>query len=236
MLIGRSSAPWPAVMGTVGRGGASRPHAHHALHVVVCKEGRLRVRGKSGPWRSSFGVVTAPDVPHALDAEGREVALVFVEPESDVGAELLRAMKEEIELLPAIFDPSGEMVVRRAIAALGGSDRAPVRALHPRVKRVLATLNQGGDPSLATLARLAGLSEGRLMHAFTESVGIPLRPYVLWLKVQRAAFGIATGLPLAQAATTAGFADAAHMTRTFRRMFGMTPSAIRSQLVQAARG
>jgi AraC-like DNA-binding protein len=67
------------------------------------------------------------------------------------------------------------------------------------------------------------------MHVFTESIGVPLRAYLLWCKLQRAAAGVATGLPLSQAAAAAGFADAAHMTRAFRRMFGMTPSALRPE-------
>jgi transcriptional regulator GlxA family with amidase domain len=67
------------------------------------------------------------------------------------------------------------------------------------------------------------------MHAFTESVGIPLRPYLAWLKLQRAAAGVAAGRQLAQVAVSAGFADAAHMTRAFRRMFGTAPSALRPE-------
>jgi AraC-like DNA-binding protein len=76
-----------------------------------------------------------------------------------------------------------------------------------------------------------------LMHAFTESVGLPLRPYLRWLRVQRAAAAIAAGQPLAQAAASAGFSDAAHMSRTFRDMFGLPPSALaeRSQFMQASR-
>ena len=64
------------------------------------------------------------------------------------------------------------------------------------------------------------------MHVFTESVGIPLRPYLLWLKLQRAATSIVNGVRLTEAAFEAGFADSAHMSRTFKRMFGMTPSAL----------
>jgi hypothetical protein len=51
--------------------------------------------------------------------------------------------------------------------------------------------------SLEALAGEVGLSPGRRMHVFTESIGIPLRPYVAWLKLQRAAAAIASGQPLA---------------------------------------
>jgi AraC-like DNA-binding protein len=57
-----------------------------------------------------------------------------------------------------------------------------------------------------------------------------LRPYIAWLRLQRAAAAIAAGMPLAHAATEAGFADAAHMSRSFRRMLGISPSSLRASL------
>jgi AraC-like DNA-binding protein len=64
------------------------------------------------------------------------------------------------------------------------------------------------------------------MHAFTESLGIALRPYILWLRVQRACRELANGASVTEAALRAGFADAAHLSRTFRRMLGTTPREI----------
>ena len=80
------------------------------------------------------------------------------------------------------------------------------------------------DLSLKTLAGIAGLSPSRFMHAFTESVGVPVRPYILWLRLQRAACDLTDGASVTSAAHRAGFSDAAHLTRTFRRMLGATPS------------
>ena len=82
--------------------------------------------------------------------------------------------------------------------------------------------------SLEGLARAVGLSPSRLMHVFTSSVGIPLRPYLAWLRVQRAAIEIVSGNSLTDAALASGFADAAHMSRTFRRMLGIPPSLLRA--------
>jgi len=62
------------------------------------------------------------------------------------------------------------------------------------------------------------------MHIFTESVGVPLRPYILWLRLQRAACDLMEGYSVTSAAHSAGFSDGAHLTRTFRRMLGMTPT------------
>jgi AraC-like DNA-binding protein len=112
--------------------------------------------------------------------------------------------------------------------------------IHPRVNRVLRYLREqlgsAEDLSLTTLAGVAGLSESRLMHAFTESLGIALRPYILWLRVQQACSELAKGASVTEAAVRAGFSDAAHLSRTFRRMLGTTPREIaaRRRVAQGA--
>jgi AraC-like DNA-binding protein len=233
---------WPPLLATLAPGERSAAHAHHGMHLVMRRSGELRVRAGGGPWRRAPGVLTAPDVPHAIDAAGGEVLLVFLDPESDAGTALRAVLDGPLRLLgererAALRDARPEAIMReegvafsaRALALLGGPRLPRTRPLHPRVRRLLRALRDRApdDPSLEALARAAGLSPGRLMHAFTESIGVPLRPYLAWLRLQRAAAAIVAGAPLADAAHAAGFSDAAHMSRTFRRMLGLPPSALR---------
>jgi AraC-like DNA-binding protein len=236
---------WPPLLATRGPGSRSALHTHHAMHFIVCLEGSMRVRaGASARWRRASGVLTAPDAPHAIDASGCDVLLVFLDPDSDVGRALWAVIPAPVRLLSAaectalVRDPDPVAIMRTggvawtqaALTALGGPHRAPRRVIHPRVRallRLLRTGSAGREQSLETLARAVGLSPGRLMHAFTESIGLPLRPYLLWLKLQRAAGAIVAGASLTDAAHAAGFADAAHLSRTFRRMFGAAPSMMR---------
>ena len=71
-----------------------------------------------------------------------------------------------------------------------------------------------------------GLSPSRFLHLFTTSIGVPLRPYVLWLRLPCGARELARGKSVAGAAHAAGFSDAAHFTRTFRRMIGASPRQV----------
>jgi transcriptional regulator GlxA family with amidase domain len=220
-------------------------HAHHALHFALALQGAVRVRTAAADgWTSAAGVLTAADVPHAVDALGVEVMLVFLDPESEAGGCFAAALEGPVRLLsdeerdalvrdvvPRVILRSGaEAWVRTAAQVLrvqAPADRHPV---HPRVRRVLTVLRAEGVSeitSLETLAALVGLSPGRLMHVFTESIGIPLRPYLAWLRVQRAATAIVNGHSMGDAAHGAGFADSAHMTRTFKRMLGVVPSLLR---------
>ncbi len=63
-------------------------------------------------------------------------------------------------------------------------------------------------------------------HLFAEQTGMGLRPYVLWRRFLRVWELLSGGASLSGAAHAAGFADAAHLTRTSRAMFGFPPSAV----------
>ncbi len=234
---------WPPILATWGPGGQSELHAHHAWQIIVPMNGMLRARASlRARWRDAAAILVAPDAPHAVDARGGDVLIVFVEPRSDVGRRLRGTGITAVEVPrpPGSLDRSTVAASLPGLLEALGASTAAGRA-HPAIARVLRHLAQlapgeGGDTSLAALAQVAGLSPGRFMHAFTETVGVPLRPYLLWQRLGHAAAAIAAGEPLSAAAAKAGFADAAHLTRTFRRMFGTSPSEARrrSQIVQEA--
>jgi AraC-like DNA-binding protein len=83
-----------------------------------------------------------------------------------------------------------------------------------------------GQITLAALAKAVCLSSSRLAHRFREATGVPLRRYVLWCRLRAAAEAAMRGSNLTEAAHLAGFADSAHLSRTFRAMFGVTPSLL----------
>jgi AraC-like DNA-binding protein len=64
----------------------------------------------------------------------------------------------------------------------------------------------------------------RFAHLFSEHVGLSFGRYLLWRRVTRAVLLASGGESLSHAAHAAGFADAAHFTRTFVKMFGIAPS------------
>lgn len=237
--------PWPPVLATLGPGWRGALHSHHSLHFVLAVQGELRVRtSASGRWWSAAGVLTASDAQHAIDADGVEILVVFLDPESDAGATFRPGLDRPVRLLSeqernalvrdviprTLMRGGAEDWVREAARTLQVTAPAPLRTIHPGVRRLLAELRAGGLDSATSLEALAAsvrLSPSRLMHVFTASTGIPLRPYLAWLKLQRAARAIVNERPLGEAAHAAGFADAAHMSRTFRRMLGIPPSSLR---------
>jgi AraC-like DNA-binding protein len=103
------------------------------------------------------------------------------------------------------------------------------------LRRVRADNLDRRQTSLPTLAAIAGLSPSRFMHVFTESVGIPLRPYLLWLRVQRAACALMSRATVTEAAHLAGFSDAPHLARALRRTLGMTPRQLMQRVTNTNR-
>src|SRR5215467_3980927 len=92
--------PWPPLLATRGPGWPPALHAHHAMHMVLALDGRLRVRtSPRGRWATAAGVLTSPDSPHAIDGRGREMLVIFFDPESDVGAALGPPIRAPLRLI-----------------------------------------------------------------------------------------------------------------------------------------
>jgi AraC-like DNA-binding protein len=145
----------------------------------------------------------------------------------------------------SVLEPAVVDALRREVSTITDSSHSHVRAwdaiiarlstgserprtLDPRVRRVAAVLKRefATPRRVGELAQLVKLSEGRLTHLFSEEMGLPLRQYVLWLRVRDVVFSLAAGATLTQAAHDAGFSDSPHLSRTFRAMFGDPPSIL----------
>jgi AraC-like DNA-binding protein len=228
---------WPAAMIVWGPGFTAAMHSHHCVQLVMAMQGTLLVRSaRADKWRRCGAALIRPDAFHEIDARVGTVLIAFVDPESELGAALsdridgniLCITARQVERWRSALRPelSGARVDRWLRTQV--LDQRRTLNLHPRVYRVLKYLRQRrgapDDVSLKTLAEISGLSQSRFMHVFTESVRVPLRRYILWLRLQRAACELMGGVTVTKAAHSAGFSDAAHLDRTFRRMLGATPT------------
>lgn len=74
--------------------------------------------------------------------------------------------------------------------------------------------------------------EGRFRHLFVAQTGTSLRAWLLWARVDHAMASAFHGQSWTEAAHAAGFADAAHLTRTCRRVFGIAPSMLVPEQLQ----
>ncbi|MEO8594998.1 MAG: helix-turn-helix domain-containing protein [Candidatus Solibacter sp.] len=219
-------------------------HAHHAIQIVVALDGMVAICGEDNRWRRGPGIIVQPDVVHSFDCNGARGAMLFVDPESNEGAWLQRALEQEIAVVPEarlassvselrtfIEQPIESMevgdLIRHCVHALSPG-APPARRLDQRITKVLDAIRARDDLriSLNEAAQLAFLSPSRFAHLFKDQVGLPYSRYMLWRKLTRAMVAIASERTIAAAAQAADFADAAHLTRTFYQMVGMAPSVL----------
>lgn len=211
--------------------GATDVHAHHAFQCVRVPTGTIALADGRGVRVDLGAALIPPDARHAIVAP-TIAALLYVERESRDGRALLETMQAGPSArswhCDALATIDADAPVDAWLRALRGEVPRP-RLLHPGMRRALRMIDDrlDGPLRLADLAAIAGVSEGRLSHLFADEIGLGMRPYVLWRRLERAAHVLATGrTSLTEVAHAAGFADAAHLSRTFRRMFGIAPSEI----------
>ncbi|MBM3599467.1 MAG: helix-turn-helix transcriptional regulator [Alphaproteobacteria bacterium] len=220
-------------------------HAHHAIQVAMGLGGRFQL-ATPDLHVAGDAVAVAPDAGHTFAAEGL-IALLFIEPESRQGRAIAARLfggGSLVAIPPGLLGNFRERIAvafhgkgrndaaladlgRALIGHLAGDARADVPDL--RIRKVIAWAGKQLDEpvSLSDAAPIAGLSAGRLRHLFVQQTGLPFKTYLLWLRLTRAVACFAAGKSLTDAAHDAGFSDSAHLSRTFRRMFGVTPASLR---------
>ncbi len=232
----------------IGRAGDVVPrHAHYAIQIAFGAVPGIRFRAdEQEAWTEYAGAVVASRHPHAMDATHvHPNAVLLVEPETPEG----RALGERCRHGGIAPIPEAEIADARAALFGAWAERRSVDAIADAARRVVRTLAGGAGPPAASDERIlratafihahldapltldvvaaeAYLSPSRFRHLFVEQTGVGLRPYVLWRRFLRVWELLSGGASLSAAAHAAGFADAAHLTRTSRAMFGFPPSAI----------
>lgn len=229
-----------------GRTGRIQAHAHHAIQITLALEGDFLLCGADGrDWRCASGAIVLPDRRHAFDGGDRNGVMLFVEPETVQGRALLARYGDAefgvladadtrplADALRAVIEAGAEptaliAAAQAAIAQLAGSVHATDR-LDARIDRAIAWMRGrlSAPIGLDDAAAIAHLSPSRFRHLFVAQTGISFRAWLLWARVGIAMSAGLGGQSWTVAAQEAGFADSAHLSRTCRRMFGLSPAML----------
>jgi AraC-like DNA-binding protein len=224
----------------LGTGLHARAHRHLSASITLSLDRSFEVR-QGGSVREARVMLVRPDTEHALDARAAQIINVQLDPETDLYARLRDgALRSDRMVLLDAVEPNlsrsltaacqatwlGKSLVGALLGHFGVAHAAT--SYDPRVAQALALLKESFPDALGSelLAKRVAASESRLMHLFREQVGVPLRRYMLWLRLRHLLFGVALGQTFTYAAHAAGFADSAHFARVFGSMFGLPPSAL----------
>lgn len=117
--------------------------------------------------------------------------------------------------------------------ALGESARGPYRspvAAEARITRIVRAINRrpGSAPTLAEMARQAGLSPFHFLRTFERVTGVTPHQYVLRARLREAAIRVsAEPGRILDIALDCGFGDLSNFNRSFKAEFGVNPGAFR---------
>lgn len=226
-------------------------HTHADWTLLIVDEGVIEYRLEGHDHGSTTSLVTLlpPGVPHdghAATGAGFVKRVLYLEPDQlkGVGAGVDRptltdpVLRDRIHRLhgtlaePEQLESESRLaLIRERIQAhLDRADPTP-RTMHdrPLAARLRDLLDERVPDGLglADAARLLQASPEHLVRSFAAEYGLPPHQYLTGRRVDRARRLLLAGHPPADVAAEVGFHDQSHLTRHFRRIFGVTPGRYR---------
>jgi AraC-like DNA-binding protein len=234
-----SSAPfqlyvWPQRLLLLAPSYVSNRHRHHAAQITFGLNGPVVFETPQAGVHTADLLLISPDIPHAHPAFG-PAAMLFLEPEniewarfSDCGngGPVPLSFDHRLRSFASCAAAGDAVAAQSLVDHLIGKSVSYIPGFDPVVCQACEHIREHLNESikLADLARAVHRSPSRLAHRFREATGVPPRRFILWCRLRAAAEKAMRGWSLTEAAHAAGFADSAHLSRTFRSMFGIAPS------------
>jgi AraC-like DNA-binding protein len=227
-------------------------HDRFTVGVFGQGNGSIRMNGASWRAADGAILVVPPDAPHSADPlRGRGWTYRTLYPSGDVMDAALgrpsesarfsrpvvadREIAMSISMLHETLESSGstlatEVTLLEVLARLverhgesGASPRTKYAGSAVILARRYLDENYSAAIRLAELSSVCGMSPFHLIRSFREAVGMTPHAYLTQVRANRARELLPGGMAISAIAYRCGFSDQSHLTRTFKRIFGVTP-------------
>jgi AraC-like DNA-binding protein len=132
----------------------------------------------------------------------------------------------QLEIASRLTAAVYQLALRHGQSARPAKLGSPVSGSVKRAREYIDA-HVAANPSLDTIADVAGMSAFHLLREFKKAVGVAPHAYLVQRRVELAKHLLLKGKPLRLVAIEAGFYDQGHFSREFSRFFGVPPGAAR---------
>lgn len=242
---------WGGVIVYVTQDHLNKAHAHFPALLQIGSGTAFALAVEDQPARYHEIVVMAPNVSHNTDSQNQPYIAILIDPDHalyvylhpllngqafcSLPAARLESFQNQFQQLMTA-QLSLEHVKQLLMDVLLALNPQPLMALpwDQRIQLACEYIKCCVPHQILTIADVAlqvGLSESRLMHLFSQQLGLSMRQYILWLRIRHAIKLWIEGKTLIEIAVESGFSDQAHFTRTLRRMVDFAPSMLKANTV-----
>ena len=233
---------WNKILVYATTANSTRWHRHFGASIAISTGQPFRLETRKSSQDYSAALVP-PNLEHRSLVPENRMIVIMIDPDSDEFRYLIQSLdmraiqpldgndfKHLRADMSSMIDGSATVDTIKLCTGeiLGRLKGKGMVELDPRIKNVILEIQSTFPdvPSIEALARQQKLSANRLMILFKKNLGLPIRRYLLWLRLRSCVPWLVGGSNLTDAAHAAGFADSAHLSRVFRENFGMKPSEL----------
>ena len=220
-------------------------HSHYAYEIYISKNSFFEMDFGFG-LRKYNGIIINSDVPHKFSSKNGTCLLILINPAHSLAGKYLRNIlnskpykefdsTQTEEIISDLYRyRQKNMGYNCAINHVSGllkiiSGELPENCFYDsRIEKAITLIHKTYKENftLSFLASEIGLSKSRIRHLFKEQTGITISKYILNIRLIEAIKIIINGYTKTYAAHESGFSDSAHLSRTFKRIYGLTLSDI----------
>ncbi len=239
---------WDGVIIYVTQEHLNKAHAHFPALLQIGLGTAFALAVEDQPANYHEVVVMAPNISHSTDSQNQPYIAILIDPDHvlytylhpllhgqafcSLAVDRLQSFQKQFQQLMTA-QLCLEQVKQLLMGVLLALNPQPLEAL-PWDQRIQLACEYikccvpHQIPTIADVALQVGLSESRLMHLFSQQLGLSMRQYILWLRIRYAIKLWMQGKSLIEIAMESGFSDQAHFTRTLRRMVDFAPSMLKA--------
>jgi AraC-like DNA-binding protein len=208
-------------------------HPNPALAVLVGRTGPVTVEDEGGQVTGD-ALIVRPGITHHVSFAARGADVIYLNGlDFPFGSALaVEATGALAQLAPRAIGGEADAIAElRARLSFGSAPLPANMAAIVRAIEAEPMMRMSQDE----LARRLRMERTQALRRFKAATGMTFRAFKLWSGLQHAARQIEAGVLVRTAAMDAGFADTAHLSRSFRALFGLSPSAAIAGLSQGER-